>query len=155
MGSDWLPVRRFGVLQKDKLRPIDDFKENQVNKTFASSEKLELRTMDHTLWSLFTILKLLLYDGRLDFTLSSVFERIFHGPQMVAHCLAQIIMIQSNSSAEMNMQFPQASVSSLCRPRSFATSFINLDLSFRRFRQRLFTRHLQHGLFPFLLTGGG
>jgi hypothetical protein len=37
MGSDWLPVRRFGVLQKDKLRPIDDFKENQVNKTFASS----------------------------------------------------------------------------------------------------------------------
>ena len=71
MGSDWLPVRRFGVLQKDKLRPIDDFKENHVNKTFASSERLELRTMDHTLWSLFTVLKFLLFDGRLDFTLSS------------------------------------------------------------------------------------
>ena len=72
MGSNWLPVRRFGVLQKDKLRPIDDFKENQVNnKTFASSEKLELRTMDHTLWSLFTVLKFLLFDGRLDFLLSS------------------------------------------------------------------------------------
>ena len=71
MGSNWLPVRRFGVLQKDKLRPIDDFKESQVNKTFASSEKLELRTMDHTLWSLFTVLKFLLFDGRLDFTLSS------------------------------------------------------------------------------------
>ena len=27
--------------------------------------------MDHTLWSLFTILKFLLFDGRLDFTLSS------------------------------------------------------------------------------------
>ena len=71
MGSNWLPVRRFGVLQKDKLRPIDDFKENQVNKTFASSEKLELRTTDHTLWSLFTVLKFLLFDGRLDFVLSS------------------------------------------------------------------------------------
>lgn len=71
MGSDWLPVRRFAVLQRDKLRPIDDFKENQVNKTFASSEKLELRTMDHTLWSLFTVLKFLLFDGRLDFILNS------------------------------------------------------------------------------------
>ena len=24
----WLPVRRFGVRQKNKLRPIDDMKEN-------------------------------------------------------------------------------------------------------------------------------
>ena len=28
MGDNWLPVRRFGVLQKDKLRPINDFKAN-------------------------------------------------------------------------------------------------------------------------------
>ena len=27
----WLPVRRFAVQQGDKLRPIDDFKENRVN----------------------------------------------------------------------------------------------------------------------------
>ena len=71
LGREWLPVRRFAVLQREKLRPIDDFKENQVNQTFASTEKLELRTMDHTLWSLFTILKFLLFDGRLDFTLES------------------------------------------------------------------------------------
>ena len=25
-GSDWLPVRRFGILQSGKLRPIDNFK---------------------------------------------------------------------------------------------------------------------------------
>lgn len=55
MGSDWLPVRRFAVLQRDKLRPIDDFKENQVNKTFASSEKLELRTGPHVVVSLHSL----------------------------------------------------------------------------------------------------
>ena len=29
--GDWLPVRRFGVQQKDKLRPIDDLAENGTN----------------------------------------------------------------------------------------------------------------------------
>ena len=30
MFSKWLPVRRFCVEQKGKLRPIDDFRENQL-----------------------------------------------------------------------------------------------------------------------------
>jgi len=40
----------FAVRQKNKTRPIDDFRENTLNETFGSAEKLELRTMDHVLW---------------------------------------------------------------------------------------------------------
>ena len=38
-GGKWLPVRRFAVKQKGKLRPIDDLKENRVNDAFTSTEK--------------------------------------------------------------------------------------------------------------------
>ena len=38
-GGQWLPVRRFPVVQKSKLRPIDDLRENRVNDAFSSTEK--------------------------------------------------------------------------------------------------------------------
>ena len=37
--ENWLPVRRFALRQKGKLRPIDDMKENRLNDAFASGDK--------------------------------------------------------------------------------------------------------------------
>ena len=45
-GDQWLPVRRFCVEQKGKLRPIDDFCENRLNQVFSSADKISLKTMD-------------------------------------------------------------------------------------------------------------
>jgi len=47
----WLPVRRFPVVQKDKLRPIDDLRENRVNDTFSSTERATLDALDHLVWA--------------------------------------------------------------------------------------------------------
>ena len=47
VGGQSVPVRRFGVWQKGKLRPIDDFKENRVNKAFTCGDKIDLHAMDH------------------------------------------------------------------------------------------------------------
>ena len=48
-------MRRFGIRQssgdKVKLRPIDDHAENRVNGAYAYSNKLELRTLAHIIWS--------------------------------------------------------------------------------------------------------
>ena len=33
LGPVWLPVRRFGIWQTNKLRPIDDFRENKLNES--------------------------------------------------------------------------------------------------------------------------
>lgn len=46
----WLPVRRLSVVQKEKLRPIDDLKENRVNGTFSSTERASLYALDHLVW---------------------------------------------------------------------------------------------------------
>ena len=51
-GDEWLPVRRFGIMQKDKLRPIDNCKESMLNLTFGCFEKIELRAMEHILFFL-------------------------------------------------------------------------------------------------------
>ena len=66
----WLPVRRFGVWQKEKLRPIDDMKENKLNDCFSCSDKIDLRALDHVLWSLCVCIRFCLYSGDLDFKLS-------------------------------------------------------------------------------------
>ena len=50
-GGVWLPVRRFPVVQKDKLRPIDDLKENRVNDAFSTTERATLYAMDHIVWA--------------------------------------------------------------------------------------------------------
>ena len=42
----WLPVRRFGIWQKGKFRPINDMKENHSNDCFTTCDKVDmLRTM--------------------------------------------------------------------------------------------------------------
>ena len=48
--GSWLPVRRFAVKQKGKLRPIDDLKENRVNDAYSSTERASLYAMDHLVW---------------------------------------------------------------------------------------------------------
>ena len=69
--GNWLPVRRFPVEQKDKVRPIDDYKENGLNKAYIAVEKITLSGMDHMLWSLQTLLKFFTAKGDVALTLST------------------------------------------------------------------------------------
>ena len=69
--GNWLPVRRFPVEQKDKVRPIDDYKENGLNKAYTAVEKITLSAMDHMLWSLQTLLKFFTAKGDVALTLST------------------------------------------------------------------------------------
>ncbi|CAE7207109.1 unnamed protein product [Symbiodinium sp. CCMP2592] len=48
--GDWLPAKRFGVRQRDKLRPIDDLAANGANSAFAACDKLTLRAFDELVW---------------------------------------------------------------------------------------------------------
>ena len=48
--NGWIPVRRFGIMKRNKLRPIDDLSENGVNSAYMVSDKLTLRTMDELMW---------------------------------------------------------------------------------------------------------
>ena len=79
-GQDWLPVRRFGVKQRNKTRPIDDFRENTLNQTFGSVEKPELRTMDHILWSMVVLAQYMTFHEHMRFVLGdgSVLEGDVH-----------------------------------------------------------------------------
>eukprot|EP00435_Cladocopium_sp_Y103_P025318 s3302_g6.t1 len=70
-GQAWLPVRRFGVEQKDKLRPIDDFCENRVNSTFTTVDKISVRTMDHITCAALISCKHCLHTGDMKFVLSN------------------------------------------------------------------------------------
>ena len=70
MFDRWLPVRRFSVFQKGKVRPIDDMKENRLNQSFSSGEKIDLHALDHTVWCLQIITKFCIHGGNLDFCLS-------------------------------------------------------------------------------------
>eukprot|EP00971_Amphidinium_carterae_P101935 2017993-Amphidinium_carterae.1 len=38
--------RRFGIQQKNKVRPIDDYSESGVNQSFGAPEKLQLHDAD-------------------------------------------------------------------------------------------------------------
>ncbi|CAL1157038.1 unnamed protein product [Cladocopium goreaui] len=66
--TDW--ARRAKALSNLETQLKSNMNPN-VAKIMAPKRILLMRTMDHTLWSLFTVLKFLLFDGRLDFTLSS------------------------------------------------------------------------------------
>ena len=88
-GSEWVPVRRFGVVQSSaghrKLRPVDDFSENKVNCAFGSSDKLDLRTLDEfaavcRLWARAVM------QGQVSITMSDgrVLEGKVHGAWSVA-----------------------------------------------------------------------
>eukprot|EP00435_Cladocopium_sp_Y103_P052227 s792_g16.t1 len=66
----WLPVRRFSVCQRGKVRPIDDMKENFLNQSFSCGEKIDLHALDHTVWCLQVITRFCLHGGEMDFCLS-------------------------------------------------------------------------------------
>ena len=69
LGDKWLPVRRFGIMQRDKLRPIDNFKESMLNLTFGCYEKVELKAMEHVLWMLVTLARYMRHFGEIKFVL--------------------------------------------------------------------------------------
>ena len=56
-GDDWMPVRRFGLQQRSKIRPIEDFRESELNLSFEYREKVSLQALDHVLWAATIILK--------------------------------------------------------------------------------------------------
>ena len=47
-GKTYRLIRRFGVYQNDKWRPVDDATENMINACTGSTEKIKLITPDHT-----------------------------------------------------------------------------------------------------------
>ena len=65
----WLPVRRFAVIQKEKLRPIDDLKENRVNEAFSSTERASLYALDHLVWISIFLSRLYTVGGEFSFEL--------------------------------------------------------------------------------------
>ena len=71
IGQRWLPVRRFCVEQKGKLRPIDDFCENRLNSTFTTVDKITLKTMDHIVWAALIVFKHCLHAHEMRFVLRS------------------------------------------------------------------------------------
>ena len=79
--SGWIPVRRFGVWktsgEKGKLRPIDDFAENRVNRAFGYSDKLDLRTLDQVVWICCAFARAI-HDGKARLRLSD--GNILEGP---------------------------------------------------------------------------
>ena len=70
MFQRWLPVRRFSVFQRGKVRPIDDMKENRLNMAFSCGEKIDLHALDHTVWCLQVISRFCIHSGEMDFALS-------------------------------------------------------------------------------------
>eukprot|EP00435_Cladocopium_sp_Y103_P006271 s3880_g2.t1 len=46
-GDQWIPSRRFGVKQGEKIRAVDDFSQYLINSTVTSHEKIDLEGIDH------------------------------------------------------------------------------------------------------------
>ena len=65
-GDSWVPVRRFAVQQKGKIRPIDDFSENQVNEAWGCCEAITLQAKEYVVWTVAAFVK------------HCVFERTVH-----------------------------------------------------------------------------
>ncbi|CAE7465617.1 NaCP60E [Symbiodinium sp. CCMP2592] len=68
--GDWLPAKRFGVRQRDKLRPIDDLAANGANSAFAACDKLTLRAFDELVWCATYIMRVLVQKGTVHLVLS-------------------------------------------------------------------------------------
>ncbi|CAE7417337.1 unnamed protein product [Symbiodinium sp. CCMP2592] len=66
----WLPVRRFGIVQKAKTRSIDDLAENSVNCAYAVSDRISLRALDELVWLAITLFKIFLAKGEVSIPLS-------------------------------------------------------------------------------------
>ncbi|CAE7236545.1 unnamed protein product [Symbiodinium sp. CCMP2592] len=76
--GDWLPAKRFGVRQRDKLRPIDDLAANGANSAFAACDKLTLRAFDELVWCATYIMRVLVQKGTVHLVLSC--GRVISGP---------------------------------------------------------------------------
>ena len=63
VGKDWVPVNRFAVRQKDKLRPIDNFCENRVNEAWESPERIDLHALDQMAWTMSLFYKVFASKG--------------------------------------------------------------------------------------------
>lgn len=46
-GPNWIPSRRFGVRQGNKIRPVDDFSQYLINASIACHEKIDLEGIDN------------------------------------------------------------------------------------------------------------
>ena len=47
LGTDrWIPIKRFGVEQKNKIRGVDDASDNLINATSTRPEKLQISSVD-------------------------------------------------------------------------------------------------------------
>ena len=49
VGHLWVAARRFGLIQGQKVRPIDNFAEHMVNDAFGAEEKVSLLGIDHVI----------------------------------------------------------------------------------------------------------
>ena len=56
-GKDWLPCRRFGLWQRNKLRAIDDLTESAVNQAWEVMERVSLPALDEIGWLCMAIMK--------------------------------------------------------------------------------------------------
>ena len=70
VGQQWLPVERFAVRQKNKLRPIDNFATNRVNEAWTCPEKLDLHALDQLVWLVSMYYKCAVQKGYIDVKLS-------------------------------------------------------------------------------------
>ena len=71
LGNQWLPVRRFCVDQRGKLRPIDGFVKNRLIQAFSSVDKISLKTMDHVAWAAMIVCKHSIHTREMHFTLET------------------------------------------------------------------------------------
>lgn len=92
VGDKWMPVRRFGILQKEKLRPIDDFKENQVNDTFSCAEKVTLYALDYLIWAVLALVRLYKSGGEFSYTLSTGERLVGHVHQEWLSCDSEFLI---------------------------------------------------------------
>lgn len=71
IGQSWIPLRRFAIMQKQKIRAIDDCSENCLNDAFTSVEKISLVAMQHIIWSAVVLMRHCLYHTHVQLRLSS------------------------------------------------------------------------------------
>ncbi|CAE7256827.1 unnamed protein product [Symbiodinium sp. CCMP2592] len=78
LGPHWIPVRRFAIFQRGKLRCIDDLSENSVNSSWEVAEKIDLRAMDELLWITSRLMQSIVDRGFVNLRLSS--GEVISGP---------------------------------------------------------------------------
>ncbi|CAE7343255.1 unnamed protein product [Symbiodinium sp. CCMP2592] len=78
LGPHWIPVRRFAIFQRGKLRCIDDLSENSVNSSWEVAEKIDLRAMDELLWITSRLVQSIVDRGFVNLRLSS--GEVISGP---------------------------------------------------------------------------